>query len=59
MSNLQPNSRLSIYFVLGNKILEMPMERDQISILFRNKGIFILQITKNNRILEVKKVILH
>ncbi len=59
VSNLEVGSKLSIYSVLGNKILETTVNSDQISLPFTYKGIFILQTTNNNRVTGTRKMILH
>ena len=59
VSNLEPGSKLTIYTVLGNKISEHPVNGNEISIPFNYKGIFILQVSNNERITGVRKMILH
>lgn len=59
VSNLEPGSKLTIYSVLGNKISEHPVTGNEISIPFNYKGIFILQVSNNERITGVRKMILH
>lgn len=59
ISNLEPGSILTIYSVLGNKVLEYPISSDQVNLPFDHKGIFILQVSNNNRITGVRKMILH
>lgn len=59
VSNLEPGSILSVYSVLGNKILELPVTNSQVNLPFNYRGIFILQTRKDNRVTAVRKMILH
>lgn len=59
VSNLEPGSKLTIFSVLGNKISEHPITSNEISLPFNYKGIFILQVSNNERITGIRKMILH
>lgn len=57
INNAEPGSKLSVYSILGSKILEYPINNDQISIDFSYNGIFIVQVSKGNLIVGTKKII--
>ena len=59
ISNLEKESRVMIYTVLGNKVLEIEALSDQVSLPFNYKGIYILQVVNKNRITGSRKMILH
>lgn len=59
VSNLEPGSVLAVYSILGNKVTEMSVTSEQVSLPFNYKGIFIIQNVKNNRILGAQKIVSH
>ncbi len=59
ISNLKSDSRIVVYSVLGNKILDYEVNSDQVSLPFDFKGIFILQIMTENKVTGSRKMILH
>jgi hypothetical protein len=59
VSNVNKGEKLTIYNVLGTKIMETEINSDQMGIPFDYKGIFILQVSDNNKIVGYRKMILH
>ena len=59
ISNLKNESRIVVYSVLGNKILDYEAHSDQVSLPFEYKGIYILQVVNNNKVTGSRKMILH
>jgi len=59
VSNVNKGEKLTIYNVLGTKIMETDINSDQIGIPFDYKGIFILQVSDKDKIVGSRKMILH
>ena len=59
ISNLEKESRVILYTVLGSKVMEVKALTDQVSLPFDYKGIYILQVVTGNKITGNRKMILH
>ena len=59
ISNLEKESRVILYTVLGSKVMEVKTLTDQVSLPFDYKGIYILQVVTGNKITGNRKMILH
>jgi endonuclease I len=59
VSNVNKGEKLTIYDVLGTKILETAVVSDQMGIPFDYKGIFVMKVSDNNKIVGSRKMILH
>lgn len=57
VSNLEPGSVLTVFSVLGNKVAEVQVSSDQVSMPFNYKGVFIVQNVKDNRLLGAQKIV--
>lgn len=58
ISNLNIGSKITILDIVGRKIFETKVTKEQFSLPLENSGIYILQVSKENRVIATKKLIL-
>lgn len=57
ISNMESGTQISVYNVLGEKLLEIEAGSDQIGIPLARRAVYIVQVTKENSIVGTRKVL--